>query len=107
MNKVILKIINSNCKNEDKNKALNILSTQIEMARGILSGTYKYCPDCDDYYLKKSYLIEKEIKPTKICVYEDPINGGGNEYVDGYVNITYNICPKGHRSEVCRDERKK
>lgn len=107
MNKVILDIINSNRKDEDKNKALNMLSTDIEMARGILAGKYKYCPDCDDYYLAKSYLTEKETKPTKVCVYEDPINSGGNDYVDGYVDITYHICPKGHKREISRFEKKK
>ena len=102
MNKVILDIVKSNCKDEDKNKKLNLLSTDIEVAKGILAGTYKYCPDCDDYYLTKSYFTEKETKPTRICVYEDPINSGGNEYTDGYEDITYHICPKGHKIEISK-----
>ena len=77
------------------------------MARGILSGKFKYCPECDDYYLAKSYLSDTETKPTRICIYEDPINSGGNDYADGFVDITYSICPKGHRREVDRTERRK
>ena len=65
-----------------------------------------YCEECEDYYLPKSFFIEKETKPTKICIYEDPINSGGNDYVDGYVDITYRICPKGHKHDVNRTERK-
>lgn len=105
MNNIIKDIINKNCSKEEKNKALNLLCDEIEMAKGILSGKYKYCPDCDDYYLAKSYLAEIETKETNICVYQDPINSGGNEYERGYVDITYSICPKGHKHEVTRSER--
>lgn len=107
MNKVIQNIINRTCSKEEKNKALDELSEEIKVAKGIISGKYKYCPDCDDYYLAKSFLSDGETKPTRICIYEDPINSGGNDYVDGYVNITYSICPKGHRHEVSRNERRK
>lgn len=107
MNKVIQDIINKNCKDKEKKKALDLLSDEIEMARGILSGKFKQCPDCDDYYLAKSYLTDTETKNARICVYEDPINSGGNDYVDGFVDITYSICPKGHKHEVNRKERRK
>lgn len=107
MNKVIKDIIDRNCSKEDKNKALNILSEEIEIAKGILSGKYIYCSECDDYYLAKSYFTEVESKESKICTYQDPINSGGNEYEDGYVDITYRICPKGHKHILSREERKK
>ena len=107
MNKVIRDIIDRNCTNEDKKGALDSLINDINMAKGILSGKFTYCPKCDDYYLTKSYLTEHETKPTRICVYEDPINSGGNEYVDGEAYITYKVCPKGHKLEIDREERKK
>lgn len=107
MNKVIRDIIDKNSSKEEKNIELSRLSDEIEMAKGIISGKYKYCPDCDDYYLAKSFLTDSETKPARICVYEDPINSGGNDYADGYVDITYSICPKGHKHEVSRNERRK
>ena len=39
-----------------------------------------------------------------VCVYEDPINSGGNDYVDGYADISYSVCPKGHKHVVDRRE---
>ena len=106
MNNIIKDIINRNCSKEEKNKVLDLLSDEIEMAKGILSGRYKYCPDCDDYYLAKSYLAETKTRETQICVYQDIINSGGNEYADGFLDITYSICPKGHKHEVSRSERR-
>lgn len=106
MNKTVKDIIDRKCSDEEKNKALNLLSNEIEMARGILSGKFKYCQDCDDYYLTESYLSDTETKNAKICIYQDPINSGGNDYADGYVDITYSICPKGHKHEVNRKERR-
>ena len=107
MNKIIKDIIDRNCTDEEKKKALDSLYDEINMAKGILSGKFKYCPDCDDYYLTKSYLTEHETKPTQICVYEDPINSGGNEYADGETYITYKTCPKGHKHEISREEMRK
>ena len=107
MNKVIKDIIDRNCTNEEKNKALNSLTNEIEIAKDILSGKYKFCPKCGDYYLAKSFLTEQKTISTEICVYKDPINSGGDEYVDGYIDITYDVCPKGHREEIERKERRK
>lgn len=105
MNKIVRDIIIKECSIEEKNKALNSLEDDIKIAKGILSGEFKYCKDCDDYYLAKSYLEEVESTLGKICVYEDPINSGGNEYVDGIIDITYSICPKGHRHKIKTEER--
>ena len=106
MNKVIRDIVDRKCSKEEKNKALDVLNDEIKMAKGILSGKYQYCSDCDDYYLTKSFLTEHDTKETKICIYCDPINSGGNDYADGFVDITYSICPKGHKHEVNRRERR-
>lgn len=105
MNKFIKDIIEKSCSDKQKKKELNKLSDEIKMAKGILSGEFQYCPECDDYYLMKSYLSDTETKDTRICIYQDPINSGGNDYVDGYVKITYSICPKGHKHEVNREEK--
>ena len=107
MDQLIKNILERELSKDDKLKALDSLTDDINMARGILSGKYTYCPKCDDYYLTKSYLTEHETQPTRICVYEDPINSGGNDYVDGEAYITYMVCPKEHRREVDREERKK
>lgn len=91
--------------NVAKKKLLDLLTDEIGIARDILDGKFKYCPECDDYYLTKSYLSDTRTKNARICIYQDPINSGGNDCVDGYVDITYSICPKGHRHEVSRKER--
>lgn len=105
MDKFIKDIIEKNCSDKQKKKELDKLSDEIEMARGILNGKFKYCPECDDYYLTRSFLSDKETKKAKICVYSDPINSGGDEYADGFVDIIYSTCPKGHRHEMNRKER--
>lgn len=105
MNKFIKDIIDKKCSDLQKKNELDKLSDEIEMAKGILSGKFQYCPDCDDYYLIKSFLADSETKDTKICVWQDPINIGGNEYADGYLDIIYSICPKGHKHEVSRKNR--
>lgn len=107
MNKIIRDIIDKKCSDKEKKNELDKLYEDIEMALDILSGKFKYCPECDDYYLARSYLTDKETKNTKICVYQGIINSGENEYEDGYVDITYSICPKGRRHEVDRKERRR
>ena len=108
MNKIIKDIINSNyLKTKDKLKQLEQLEKDITFAKNVVSDVYKYCTKCDDYYISDCFLLQKETKPARICIYEDPINSGGNDYVDGYADITYNICPKGHKHEIDRKERRK
>lgn len=104
MNKLIKNIIDKTCSDEQKKKELDKLNDEIKMAKDIISGKFQYCPYCNDYYLTKSYLTDKESKNVKICIYEDPINSGGNDYADGIVDITYGICPKGHKYEIDRKE---
>lgn len=107
MNKVIKNIVTGNGTEQSKLEELSSLERDINIAKNILTGKYNYCKECDDYYLAKSFITEHETKETKICIYEDPINSGGNDYVDGYVDITYLVCPKGHKHEIDRHERRK
>ena len=107
MNDVIKKIVESKISKEDKIQSLKKLSDDIEMANGILSGKFVYCDECDDYYLTQSFLTDMETEKTQILIYSDPINSGGNEYADGYADITYRICPKGHRKQIGRSERRR
>lgn len=105
MNKIVRDIIDNSDSTRDKEKSLDELTHDIKIAKGVLSGKYKHCPDCDEYYLKKSFLTDYETRESKICTYCDPINSGGNDYADGYVDITYELCPKGHKHEINREER--
>ena len=107
MNDVIKKIVESKISKEDKIHSLKKLSDDIEMANGILSGKFVYCDECDDYYLAQSFLTDMKAEKTQILIYSDPINSGGNEYADGYADITYRICPKGHRKQIERSERRR
>lgn len=104
MNKVVQNILNSYHTKEAQLKELSKLAKDIEFAKGVVDGTYKYCKECDDYYLAKSFLHDSERKKSRICVYKDIINSGGNEYIDGYIHIKYEICPKGHKRETERIE---
>ena len=94
MNDVVKKIIESKLSKEEKIQSLKKLSDDIEMANGILSGKIVYCAECDDYYLAQSFLTDTKTEKTQILIYSDPINSGGNEYVDGYADITYSIITK-------------
>lgn len=105
MNKVIENILNGSYSEESKKKQLDVLSDEIRIAKDIINGKYKYCHECNDYYITESFLTRNEHKEAKICTYCDPINSGGNDYADGYVDITYSICPKGHKHEIDRKER--
>lgn len=104
MDKVIENILISRATNQEKYAQIEKLEKDIEMARKILSGECKYCKECNDYYLSKSFFTETEIKNEKICTYNDPINSSGNEYKDSQVRYIYLICPKGHRDLQDRQE---
>ena len=107
MNTTIKGIILESSTNEEKLKKLEVLEKEIEIAKGIVKDEYRYCRTCDDYYLKDSFLPRVERKNGKICVYQDPINSGGNEYEDGIIETTYDLCPKGHRCNKHTKEYKK
>lgn len=107
MNKAVQDILKSYHTKDAQLKALSKLAEDIDFAKGVINGTYKYCEDCDDYYLTKSFLHDSEKKKARICVYRDIINSGGNEYADGYVHIKYEICPKGHKREIERTEERR
>lgn len=105
--KKIEDIINSRIEKNDKLKALEQYEHDIEIAKDIIDGKLIYCEECRDYYLTKSFFSELEIFPVKICTYENLINSGGSDYADGYVDITYRVCPKGHKHVIYRKERRK
>lgn len=100
-------IIISRATDDEKLEALKQYEDDIKTAKDIINGKLTYCEECKDYYLTKSFFSEKESIPTEICTYRDPINSGGNDYVDGYVDIVYSVCPKGHKHVVDRKERRK
>lgn len=104
MNKVIKDIIDRKCSKEEKNKALDLLSDEIKIAKDILSEKFKYCSVCDEYYFAKSFFTEVKTEKTRICVFQSPINSGDNDYVDGIARITYSVCPKGHMREINKQE---
>lgn len=103
--RVIKDILERNVSQEAKSKALDSLIKDIETAKALLAGKYAYCSECDDYYLTASFLSDTErIDHVKICTFNSPINSGDNMYTNGYAEVTYSICPKGHRHEVSRKE---
>lgn len=100
MNRDVKSIItNTFMSKDDKLKALDNIAADIELARNIVTGKFKYCAQCDDYYLSDSFQTEKKIEERNVLVYVDPINSGGNEVKKELQEITYCICPKGHRYE--------
>ena len=105
MLKDIENIIISETTDGEKLEALKQYEDDIKVAKDIINGKLTYCEGCKNYYLTKSFFLEKESIPTEICTYRDPINSGGNDYVDGYVDIVYSVCPKGHKHVVDRKER--
>ena len=97
MNSVIKDIIKRKCDEESKKKALLSLKEDIKIAEKILEGEMTYCENCEDYYLTKSFFTIQETTNEKVCIYNDPINSGGNEYEMQDVTRLYRVCPKGHK----------
>lgn len=107
MLKAIENILMSRAIDSEKLEALKQYEDDIKTAKDIIiNGRVTYCSACKDYYLTESFFSKKETIPTKICIYKGPINSESNDYVDGYVDITYRVCPKGHEYIVSRKERK-
>ena len=106
MNQVIKNILERKCTQQEKEQALMEIEKDIEMARKVISGFFRYCPQCGDYYLADSFLKSNTSEPTKMLTYEDPINSGGNEYCDGIKYVKQLICPKGHRLDISETVKK-
>lgn len=101
MNNIIKGIIHSELSEEEKMQSLKKISEDLEIAKGVLSGEYEYCTECDDYYLSESYITKTVISEERdTCTYESPMNSGGNEYKRKRFSVTYSICPKGHKQEI-------
>ena len=107
MNNTFKAIIKSNELYQDKILKLKEIEEDLQLAYDIVNGKYKYCSECDDYYLTQSFTFTSDTKESKICVYEDYINSGGNEYADGYIHTDYEICPKGHKRILNQMEERK
>ena len=103
----IKEIIESHATQENKLERLEAIISDINIAKDIINGKYKYCSECGNCYLTKSFFFEAETKECKICTYSSPINSRDDEYVNGFVNITYLVCPKGHKLEIDRVEHTK
>lgn len=76
MNKNVQDILELSCNRDQRKEMLDAflkdIEDDVELAKNVLDGTYKYCPQCDDYYMTKSFI------PEELC---------GAKYL---------ICPKGH-----------
>ena len=107
MLKEIENVIISEKEKSEKLKVLKQYKDDIRMAEDIINGKLAYCEECKDYYMNQSFFTEKETIFTRICTYQDPINSGGNDYADGYADILYSVCPKGHKHIIDRKERRK
>lgn len=103
MHNVVKDILKQKVKIPTKERELQSLKEDIEIAEKILSGEFIYCENCDDYFLSKSFFTEEETKEEEICIYNDPINSSGNEYKNGKVKYIYKICPKGHKHIIYKE----
>lgn len=100
MHQFIKDIILSKKTSSKKKEELNKLTEDIELARDIINEVYTYCEECDDYYLTKSFTPVAEEKEENVCVYEDPINSGGNDYEWHKLLYHYSVCPKNHKKVI-------
>ena len=101
MNNTISEILfNTSLKNKSKKDKITDIKNSCEEALKYLSGEYRFCPYCKEFYRKKSFEFVTRTREENVCVYEDIINSGGNEYEKQMVTRNYRICPKDHWLEV-------
>ena len=100
MEKVIKDIIDRECSIEDKERALNNLSKDIEIAKKIINGGYGYCSECDDYYLMRTFFTEKENVVTEADISHSKFECLGGQDRAIHSEILYRVCPKGHKEIV-------
>ena len=99
--KVISDILfSTTLKREEKQAQIKKIVNAGSEALEYLNGNYRFCPQCKDFYRKQSFEFVEETKDEQVCVYDDPINSGGNEYETKPVTRQYHICPKNHRIEI-------
>ena len=92
---------------DQKNEILDEIASEIQIGRDIANGKYKWCSDCNDYYLTKSFFTENETKEEKECVYEDAVNSDKNEYINYVIDAVYEICPKEHKRLIHYKKKRK
>ena len=102
MNKIVKDIVAGKEKKKDKEKALQALMDDIRIANLILSGHFKYCPKCDDYYITDSFLLSTETKPAKLCNKDHTDRKGSKKEI---IKSQYLICPKGHRLKFDKNDK--
>lgn len=90
-------ILNGSHTIAEKEKLIKTLSDSL--SEEIKIG-YRYCKKCGNYYREKAWDTCSETKTENVCVYEDPINSGGNDYEERDVTRHYSICPMGHKEEI-------
>lgn len=87
---------------KEKNELLNLLLDDIAEAKRVLNGEYKFCSSCDEYYYEKSFFKE-QVKTTEKVPHK-PIFSITGKYkqseIEKDVEITYLICPKGHKHVI-------
>ncbi len=64
MCEIIRNIINAKISLNEKNRRLDSIRDDIKIAEMILSGEFKYCPECDDYYLAELVSTGSRINQT-------------------------------------------
>lgn len=89
-------ILNGSHTIEEKEELIRTLSSTL--SKKIKVG-YRYCKKCGNYYREKAWDTCYETNTENICVYEDPINSGGNNYEESVVTRKYSICPMGHKEK--------
>lgn len=108
MNQYVKNLLESKMQTvQEKLSELVSLTSDVQFAKEVLEGKYKYCKDCDDYYLSGSFQTCTKTESCEICTYQGIINSGENEYVDGLVDTVYSICPKGHEHVIERVNKRK
>jgi hypothetical protein len=106
VNKIIKNILNTYQDKNAKLEELNKLREDIDLAEKVLSDSWTYCKDCDDYYLTESFKNKFKTERKKICIYNSPINSGDDDYADGEVGTLYRMCPKGHETIINEIEKR-
>jgi hypothetical protein len=66
-----------------------------ELESFINNTNWKYCEKCNDYYLSKSFMFEREIINKQIKTRSEVLNNN-YKYINRNFEIIRKICPKGH-----------
>lgn len=102
MHKMIKTIMDMDLTCKEKNELLNLLLNDISDAKRVLNNGRKFCSACNDYYYEKSFVME-QVKTTEKFTHNS-IPSFTSKYkqteIEKDVEITYRVCPKGHKHIV-------